>query len=210
METRIKLHVKGLANSQAQSGAYALILAEDEGPRRIPIIIGTAEAQSIAISLEHIRPPRPLTHDLFVSFLHAYGVELEEVFIYKFNDGIFYSELHLTDGSRRIELDSRTSDAIGIALRYKCPVYTTPEILEQCGVILEEVTPKETPEQQADNALLEKEPEEIQDEAELQRWLGLLDASELQERMDKAIEEEHYEYAKMYKDEMQRRQGKKE
>ena len=95
MSTRIKLRVQGLANSQIQSGAYALILAEENGPRRIPIIVGTAEAQSIAIALEHIVPPRPLTHDLFATFAQAFNVILKEVYIYKFEDGVFYSELEL-------------------------------------------------------------------------------------------------------------------
>ena len=112
MSTRIKLRVQGLANSQIQSGAYALILAEENGPRRIPIIVGTAEAQSIAIALEHIVPPRPLTHDLFATFAQAFNVILKEVYIYKFEDGVFYSELEFSDGERSIKLDSRTSDAI--------------------------------------------------------------------------------------------------
>lgn len=99
MEDRISLHVLGLSYSQLQSGAYALILAEDRGPRRIPVIIGAAEAQSIAITLEGIRTPRPLTHDLFVSFAHAFGVKLREVFIYRFEDGIFSSELTFGDGT---------------------------------------------------------------------------------------------------------------
>ena len=92
MDTRIKLRVQGLTNSQIQSGAYALILAEEDGVRRIPIIVGTSEAQSIAIALERITPPRPLTHDLFVTFAQAFSVRLCEVFIYKFEDGVFYSD----------------------------------------------------------------------------------------------------------------------
>ena len=98
MDTRIKLRVQGLTNSQIQSGAYALILAEEDGVRRIPIIVGTSEAQSIAIALERITPPRPLTHDLFATFAQAFGVRLCEVFIYKFEDGVFYSELLFEDG----------------------------------------------------------------------------------------------------------------
>ncbi len=91
MDTKIKLRVQGLTNSQIQSGAYALILAEENGARRVPIIVGTSEAQSIAIALEHITPPRPLTHDLFMTFAQAFGIQLREVFIYKFEDGVFYS-----------------------------------------------------------------------------------------------------------------------
>lgn len=136
---RIQLNVIGISYSQIQSGAYALILGEVDGPYRIPIVIGGAEAQSIAIRLEKIIPPRPMTHDLFVSFAHAFGVKLDNIFIYKFEDGIFYSELTFTDGERTVVLDGRTSDAIGIALRAKAPIFTTQEILEDTGFIMEEV-----------------------------------------------------------------------
>ena len=138
MEDRISLHVLGLSYSQLQSGAYALILAEDRGPRRIPVIIGAAEAQSIAITLEGIRTPRPLTHDLFVSFAHAFGVKLKEVFIYRFEDGIFSSELTFADDVRTITLDARTSDAIALAIRTHAPIFTTPEIIEETGFIIED------------------------------------------------------------------------
>ena len=137
MAKKIKVIVQGLTSSQVQSGAYALILAEAEGPYRIPIIVGTAEAQSIAIALERLVPPRPLTHDLFVSFTHSFGILLQEVYIYKFEDGVFYSEMVLFDGERQVRIDSRTSDAIAIALRLKAPVFTTDEIVRECGLILE-------------------------------------------------------------------------
>ena len=109
---RIKLKVLGISYSQIQSGAYALILAQVGGPYRIPVVIGAAEAQSIALRMENITPPRPMTHDLFVSFAHAFGVKLKEVFIYRFEDGIFSSELTFTDTERSVVIDSRTSDAI--------------------------------------------------------------------------------------------------
>lgn len=138
MDKRITLQVLGLSYSQLQSGAYALILAETDGPRRIPVVIGAPEAQSIAIVLEGIRTPRPLTHDLFVSFAHAFGVKLKEVYIYKFEDGIFSSELTFTDGDRSVVIDARTSDAIALALRTGTPIYTTPEIVEATGFIIED------------------------------------------------------------------------
>ena len=144
MENRIKLKVLGITYSQIQNGAYALVLAEEEGPHRIPIIIGTAEAQAIAIRLEHLVPPRPMTHDLFVSFAHAFGIRLVEVFIYKFEDGVFSSELLFDDGERQIRVDSRTSDAIAIALRSQAPVYTTPEIVEEAGIISTKHPKKQT------------------------------------------------------------------
>ena len=192
MDTRIKLRVQGLTNSQIQSGAYALILAEEDGVRRIPIIVGTSEAQSIAIALERITPPRPLTHDLFATFAQAFGVRLCEVFIYKFEDGI-----------KQIRLDSRTSDAIAIALRVKCDIYTTPEIVRECGVVLENSAEEKDKD---DDSILALEPEEIHDETKLKKWLSLLDVDELSDRLDEAIADENYEYAKMYKDEIRRRE----
>lgn len=204
MDTKIKLRVQGLTNSQIQSGAYALILAEENGVRRIPIIVGTSEAQSIAIALERITPPRPLTHDLFATFAHAFGVRLCEVFIYKFEEGVFYSELLFEDGVKQICLDSRTSDAIAIALRVKCDIYTTPEIVRECGVVLEDAAEEEDKEE--DNSISALEPDEIHDETKLKKWLSLLDADELSDRLDDAIADENYEYAKMYKDEIRRRE----
>lgn len=137
METRIKLKVLGISYSQIQTGAYALILAQVNGPFRIPVVIGAAEAQSIALKMEGVTPPRPMTHDLFVSFAHAFGVTLREVFIYKFEDGIFSSELTFSDGERTVTIDSRTSDAIAIAMRTDAPIYTTPEILTETGFEME-------------------------------------------------------------------------
>lgn len=204
MDTRIKLRVQGLTNSQIQSGAYALILAEEEGFRRIPIIVGTAEAQSIAIALERITPPRPLTHDLFATFAQAFGVRLREVFIYKFEDGVFYSELLFDDGFNEVRLDSRTSDAIAIALRVKCDIYTTPQIVSECGVVLEDAAQVEKKED--DDLILTLEPEDIKDEEQLKKWLTLLDKEELSDRLEEAISDENYEYAKMYKDEIRRRE----
>ncbi|WP_165157420.1 bifunctional nuclease family protein [Parabacteroides sp. ZJ-118] len=205
MSTRIKLRVQGLTNSQIQSGAYALILAEENGPRRIPIIVGTAEAQSIAIALEHIAPPRPLTHDLFATFAQAFNVILKQVYIYKFEDGVFYSELEFSDGERSIKLDSRTSDAIAIALRINCDIFISEEIVKECGVVLDLLAPP-TDHSEEDNALLELEPDEIKDEARLKKWLGLLNTQDVKERLKDAIVDENYEYAKMYKDELRRRE----
>ena len=205
MSTRIKLRVQGVTNSQNQSGAYALVLAEENGPRRIPIIVGTAEAQSIAIALEHIVPPRPLTHDLFASFAQAFNVILKEVYIYKFEDGVFYSELEFSDGEHSIKLDSRTSDAIAIALRINCDIFISDEIINDCGVILDLLS-LPTDESEEDEALLELEPDEIKDETQLKKWLSLLDTQEIKERLEDAIADENYEYAKMYKDELRRRE----
>jgi bifunctional DNase/RNase len=135
---RIKLNVLGITFSQVQAGAYALILAEEKGNRRVPIIIGTPEAQSIAIFLEGLRPPRPLTHELFLSFSDTLNVILKEVYIYKFEEGVFYSELLFLQEKKEIVIDSRTSDAIALAVRANAPIYTTESILKEAGIIMED------------------------------------------------------------------------
>lgn len=202
LNEKVKLRVQGLTNSQMQSGAYALILSED-GPRRIPVIVGAAEAQSIAVALEELRPPRPLTHDLFVRFASAYQIRLVEVLIYKFEDGVFYSEMLFSDGANEIRIDSRTSDAVAIAIRVRCDIYTFESIIQECGIVLDE---REASDETEDTALLGYlNPEEIDDDDELQRWLRLLQKSELEERMKTAVQDENYEFAKMYRDELARR-----
>lgn len=176
MEKRVKLRVLGITYSQVQNGAYALVLAEENGPRRIPIIIGTAEAQAIAIRLENLIPPRPMTHDLFVSFAHGFGIRLTEVYIYRFEDGVFSSELLFDDGERQMRVDSRTSDAIAIALRTNADIYTSETIAEQAGFILEDESLEEKPQEQ-DEVLENKS------------------VKELEELLTKAVEEEAYEQA---------------
>ena len=133
-EDLIELKVLGITRSEVQAGAYALLLENaDSTPdeaRRIPIVVGAAEAQSIAVNLEQVMPSRPLTHDLFVSLFHVYGIELQYVNIYSFKDGVFAAMLHLTNGTTQVEIDSRTSDAIAIALRTGAPIFTTPEVMQ--------------------------------------------------------------------------------
>lgn len=136
---RVRLRVLGISYSQIQNGAYALILAQVGGPFRIPVVIGASEAQAIALKMEGIVPPRPLTHDLFTGLGRAFGIELLEVFIYRFEDGVFYSELTFTDGERTVSLDSRTSDAVAVAMRTGAPIYTTAEILTETGFELEDL-----------------------------------------------------------------------
>ncbi|MBR5726975.1 MAG: bifunctional nuclease family protein [Muribaculaceae bacterium] len=133
-EELIELKVLGITRGEVQAGAYALLLenvdSTPEEARRIPIVVGAAEAQSIAVRLEQVMPSRPLTHDLFVSLFHVYGIELQYVNIYSFKDGVFAAMLHLTNGTTNVEIDSRTSDAIAIALRTGAPIYTTPEVMQ--------------------------------------------------------------------------------
>lgn len=180
---KVKLKVIGISYSQLRTGAYALILATVDAPYRIPIIIGTAEAQSIAIKMENIVPPRPMTHDLFVSFSHAFGIKLKEVFIYKFENGVFSSELTFSDGDRQIVLDSRTSDAIAIALRTKTPIYTTEEIVAETGYLIDE-----NDESSSDNTL---NKDEVTNEPKLENYA----IEELERTLAKLIEQENYEEA---------------
>lgn len=134
---RIRLKVMGLSVGQIKQGAYALILEQVDGPVKIPVVIGESEARAIASRMERVTTLRPLPHDLFATFAHAFGIAMQEVFIHKFEDGIFFSEISFTDGERRVNLDSRTSDAIAIAMRTGAPIYTTEEILHECGFVLD-------------------------------------------------------------------------
>lgn len=185
-----KLSILGLSYSQTQSGAYALVLAEENGQRRIPIIIGGAEAQAIAIELEGLNPLRPLTHDLFLGVAKAFNIEMLEVNIFKLEEGIFYSELICTNGGEEVKIDARTSDAIALALRFKCPIYTNEDVLVKAGIYIdfeekakEADTPPKPDTESLDNRTID----------------------ELQELLEKAIAEEEYEFASELRDEIKRR-----
>ena len=202
MNERIRLQVLGISYSQIQSGAYALILAQAGGPYRIPVVIGAAEAQSIAMRMESITPPRPMTHDLFVSFAHAFGVKLNEVFIYRFEDGIFSSELTFTDGDRTVRIDSRTSDAITIAMRTGAPIYTTPEILDETGFIMEAQSDDEEEdedEQAAHGAPTFSDDDDTDSDnntiSSQQPRLENYTIEELERTLSRLIEQENYEEA---------------
>ena len=171
-----------------------------DGPYRIPVVIGAAEAQSIALRLESIVPPRPMTHDLFVSFAHAFGVKLKEVFIYKFEDGIFSSELTFTDGDRTVVIDSRTSDAIAIAMRTHAPIYTTPEILDETGFLMEQHEGTEDADE--DDTPEENEggvrrlsgfdlPADVEEEPRYEKYT----VEELERTLQRLIDNENYEEA---------------
>ncbi len=199
-DNRIQLKVLGISYSQIQTGAYALILAQIDGPYRIPVVIGATEAQSIAIRMENIIPPRPMTHDLFVSFAHAFGVKLKEVFIYKFEDGIFSSELTFSDGERQIVLDSRTSDAIGIAMRSKAPIYTTREIIDETGFIMEE---HDITDDEASAEARQNSGAQTNDEPKI----GNYSIEELERTLDRLIREENYEEAAKVSEILKRKRG---
>ena len=191
----------GLSYSQIQAGAYAQILAQVGGPYRIPVVIGAAEAQSIALKMESITPPRPMTHDIFVSFAHAFGVKLKEVFIYKFEDGIFSSELTFSDGERQIVLDSRTSDAIGIAMRSKAPIYTTREIIDETGFIMEEHDITDDDEASAESS--HSSGLQTNDEPKIENY----SIEELERTLDRLIREENYEEAAKVSEILKRKRG---
>lgn len=209
MDDRIKLRVMGISYSQLQSGAYALLLCEENGPHKIPIVIGGAEAQSIAIKIEGIIPPRPLTHDLFVSFAHAFGVKLTDVFIYKFEDGIFYSELTFSDGNRSVQLDARTSDAIAIAMRTHTPIYTTAEVVSETGFIIDEkeLTDDATERQDADSdSGIELPGADYFAEPKLENYA----IEELERTLQQLIEDENYEEAARVNEILQRKKAERD
>ncbi len=185
---RVELKVLGVSYSQIQSGAYALILAEIDGPMRVPVVVGGMEAQSVAIKLEGIIPPRPLTHDLFASLMHAFNLQLLDVYIYKFEDGIFSSEMTIIDNNgKEVKLDARTSDAIAIAMRVGAPIYTTKQIIAETGFMMEMVS------QDSDNESLEDSSEATNGEtSEISKDVKL---AQLRDQLAKAIEEEAYEEA---------------
>lgn len=146
MENRIRLKIVGITYSPIQDGAYALVLAEEHGSRRIPIVIGAPEAQSIALRMERVVPIRPLTHDLFVSFAHSFGIQLQEVYIHSYLDGVFSADLQFEQDGHQITIDSRTSDAIAIAIRSKAPIYMAAHIVDEVGLTPEELRIEEAPE----------------------------------------------------------------
>jgi uncharacterized protein len=195
---KIQLQIIGMSYSQSQSGAYALILGEMNGKRRLPIIIGGFEAQSIAIELEKIKTPRPLTHDLFKSFATSFNIKIDEVIINKFSEGVFYAVLVCTDGAIETEIDSRTSDAIAIALRFHCPIYTFENIMATAGIMIdEEIEKNETSQKSSTIPSHSGEEEEIS--------FSQLSMEELHEMLQSAVENEEYEKASKIRDELNKR-----
>ena len=193
---KIQLEIVGLSYSQSQSGAYALILGVKGGNKRLPIIIGGFEAQAIAIHLENMKPTRPMTHDLFKNFATHYGIQVQEVIINKFEEGIFFSKLVCELNGKISEIDSRTSDAVALAIRFGCPIYTYEYIIEAAGLSQEDV---------ADSGM--EEPEEKIPPSERK---GYKDYSleELEEMLQIAVAEENFEEASRIRDEINNRKKK--
>lgn len=187
---KIELQVWGITYNPVQSGAYALLLRQVDGDYRIPVVVGVAEAQSIAMRLENVIPPRPMSHDLMVSILHAFGISIDEVLIYEFNDGVFMAQILLNDGEKQVTLDSRTSDAIALALRTNARIFTTPEVLKQTGILIEK--------NEKGEPVVRKEP----------RTLADYSLSELQSLLDEAVDREEYERAAEIQRMMKTKTGK--
>ncbi|WP_298780046.1 bifunctional nuclease family protein [uncultured Polaribacter sp.] len=199
----IKLTIKGISYSQTQSGAYALVLSEIKGTRTLPIIIGAFEAQSIAIALEkEIRPPRPLTHDLFKTFSDTFLIKVEEVIIHKLVDGVFFSSLVCVREGVKEVIDTRTSDAIAIAIRFNAPIYTYENILDKAGVYLkvEEELALDKNEDFGDYSL---ELDELTSEKE--NSFSEVSLKELHNKLNTAVVNENYELAAKIRDEISKR-----
>ncbi|MBN2237358.1 MAG: bifunctional nuclease family protein [Bacteroidales bacterium] len=189
---KIELKIVGLSYSHSQSSAYALILGEVRGNRRLPIIVGGLEAQAIAIEVEKLKPARPLTHDLFKTFAENFDITVKEVIINKFQEGIFYSILVCEKNGKLIEIDSRTSDAVAIALRFNRPIYTFENIMSVGGVILDQ--------DDQEIEILEEEDVDVDVSA-----FSNLENTALEDLLRSAIEEENYERASEIRDELKKR-----
>ena len=197
----VRLNIKGISYSQTQSGAYALVLSEEEGKRTLPIVIGAFEAQSIAIALEkEIKPPRPLTHDLFKSFADRFQIIVKQVIIHKLVDGVFYSSLICERDNIEEIIDTRTSDAIALATRFDAPIFTYENILDKAGIYLKlkDELIAETDELEIEKLLESTEP----DEKPVFKKESL---KQLHEKLENAVQNEDYELAAKIRDEINKR-----
>lgn len=190
MSRRVELHVSNISPSGTTSGAYQMVLMDLEGIWRLPIIIGGTEAQAIAIAMERIEPLRPLTHDLIKTLATSFSIEVLEVEIYNFKEGVFHSKIIAIQDSRQVEIDSRTSDAVAIALRFDCPIFCQEFILRENAI---------THHDEKLLAMDEMEVDELEEETEE------LSLQELQSALDEALENEDYERASQLRDEIARR-----
>ncbi len=193
---KVRLEIVGLSYSQTQSGAYALVLGETAGSRRLPIIIGGFEAQAIAIELEKMTPTRPLTHDLFKAFSETFLIDVTEILIYNLVEGIFFAKLVCTDGTREVEIDARTSDAIALAVRFNCPIFTYEFILKSAGIVLDDDSLPSL-----DNPVAKLEEMTSSTEGEYQSK----SSEELKNLLQTALDDEQYELASKIRDELNTR-----
>lgn len=192
---KVKLNINGLSSSHSQTGSFALVLSEEKGNRRLPIIIGMFEAQAIAIEMEKIAPNRPMTHDLFKSFSHHFEVNVKEIIISDLKEGVFFAKIVCDQNGKIVEIDSRPSDAIAIGIRFDADIYANEPVLEEAGIILSEE--------------FEEELETIQlpDEAPVSKKSELKDLStdKLYKMLDQALKKEDYEGAAKIRDELKNR-----
>ena len=192
---KVKLEIVGLSYSQTQTGAYALVLGEAKGKRRLPIIIGGFEAQAIAIELEKMTPSRPLTHDLFKSFAEGFNIEVKEVIIYNLVEGIFFAKIVCNGDGKEVEIDARTSDAIELAVRFNCPINTYEFILSQAGILLDDETIAPANEGADVDELIEADANDYVRKS----------TEELKQLLDAALNDEDYEKASHIRDELNNR-----
>jgi bifunctional DNase/RNase len=207
---KIPLEILGLSSSQSQSGSFALILGEKHGNRRLPIIIGMFEAQSIAIQIEKISPNRPLTHDLFKSFAEHVHVAIIEVVISDLKEGVFYSRIVCSDGATTFEIDARPSDAIAIGLRFGVPIFTVESVLSEAGIILsdlDEAAEEDEDDRDEDDEDDEDNPTPAPRPAETRDPSGQVSLDELTKMLAQALEKEDYEKAAKIRDELNKRNG---
>lgn len=195
---KIKLEILALSPSQSQTGSFALVLAEEDGSRRLPIIIGMFEAQAIAIEMERITPNRPMTHDLFKLFATAFDFVVEEVVISSLQEGIFYAKIVCSDGIRQKNIDARPSDAVAIALRFNVPIFTTEAIMQEASIITE--TEDDSRYEDEIEQLVEQRPGRQQDDN-----LRTKSLTELNKMLEDALQNEAYERAATIRDEIERR-----
>lgn len=191
---KIELEIVALSHSITQTHSYAVVLGEINGLRRLPIVIGGFEAQAIAVALERMQPSRPLTHDLMKNFMLAFNVDLHEIVINDLQEGIFYSKLLCSSDNDTVEIDSRTSDALALAVRFGCPIYTYEHILESAGILMEDDDEKKT-----------KEEVTVTGGNEGNADLKTLSIEELQALLNEVLEQEGYMRAIAIRDELSNR-----
>jgi bifunctional DNase/RNase len=199
---KIKLEILGLSSSQSQSGSFALVLGEEGGNRRLPIIIGMFEAQAIAIEIEKIIPNRPMTHDLFKSFAIGFNFTVEEIVISDLKEGVFFAKIICSDGIKSIEIDARPSDAIAIGLRFDVPIYTYENILAEAGIVLSDLNEETAPEPEEKKG---KKPASKSSKQPTMDQIKDTSSEQLKAMLQEALEKEDYEKAARIRDELNRR-----
>jgi len=198
---KIELEIVALSSSVTQTHSYAVVLGELNGLRRLPIVIGAFEAQAIVVALERIKPSRPLTHDLFFKFLITFNIELQEVLIHKLEEGIFFARLICRRDGETIEIDSRTSDALALAVRIGCPIFTYENILDAAGLFMD------LPEGEAKTATADSVVEPQPEESGTGDDLGKMTLEDLKQLLKKVLEKEDYMRAVAIRDEIQKRKS---